>query len=252
MMADNIDKSIIVRNLTKKFGGFTAVDHISFDVRKGEIFGFLGANGAGKTTAMRILCGLSIPTSGDGSVAGFDIRTQQEEIKKHIGYMSQRFTLYPDLKVCENIELFGGIYGLNDRQIEEKRLSMLQRLGLDDVSDMFVRDMPLGWKQKLAFSIAMIHDPEILFLDEPTGGVDPKTRRNFWDMINEAAQSGMTIFVTTHYMDEAEYCDRVSIMVDGRIEDLDSPAALKEKYGAKDMDEVFALLAGRAERENKL
>ena len=249
MMADNIDKSIIVRNLTKKFGSFTAVDHMSFDVRKGEIFGFLGANGAGKTTAMRILCGLSIPTSGEGTVAGFDIRTQQEEIKKHIGYMSQRFTLYPDLKVCENIELFGGIYGLNDRQIEEKRLSMLQRLGLDDVSDMFVRDMPLGWKQKLAFSIAMIHDPEILFLDEPTGGVDPKTRRNFWDMINEAAQSGMTIFVTTHYMDEAEYCDRVSIMVDGRIEDLDSPAALKEKYDAKDMDGVFALLAGRAERE---
>ncbi len=249
MMVDNIDKSISVRNLTKKFGSFTAVDHISFDVRKGEIFGFLGANGAGKTTAMRILCGLSIPTSGEGTVAGFDIRTQQEEIKKHIGYMSQRFTLYPDLKVFENIELFGGIYGLNDRQIEEKRVSMLKRLGLDDVSDMFVGDMPLGWKQKLAFSIAMIHDPEILFLDEPTGGVDPKTRRNFWDMINEAAQSGMTIFVTTHYMDEAEYCDRVSIMVDGRIEDLDSPAALKEKYGAKDMDEVFALLAGRAERE---
>ena len=249
MMADNIDKSIIVRDLTKKFGSFTAVDHISFDVRKGEIFGFLGANGAGKTTAMRILCGLSIPTSGEGTVAGFDIRTQQEEIKKHIGYMSQRFTLYPDLKVCENIELFGGIYGLNDRKIEEKRVSMLKRLGLDDVSDMFVRDMPLGWKQKLAFSIAMIHDPEILFLDEPTGGVDPKTRRNFWDMINEAAQSGMTIFVTTHYMDEAEYCDRVSIMVDGRIEDLDSPVALKKKYGAKDMDGVFTLLAGRAERE---
>ena len=174
------------------------MDHISFDVRKGEIFGFLGANGAGKTTAMRILCGLSVPTSGEGTVAGFDIRTQQEEIKKHIGYMSQRFTLYPDLKVCENIELFGGIYGLNDRKIEEKRVSMLKRLGLDDVSNMFVRDMPLGWKQKLAFSIAMIHDPEILFLDEPTGGVDPKTRRNFWDMINDAAQSGMTIFVTTH------------------------------------------------------
>lgn len=249
MMADNIDKSIIVRNLTKKFGSFTAVDHISFDVRKGEIFGFLGANGAGKTTAMRILCGLSIPTSGEGTVAGFDIRTQQEEIKKHIGYMSQRFTLYPDLKVCENIELFGGIYGLNDRKIEEKRVSMLKRLGLDDVSDMFVREMPLGWKQKLAFSIAMIHDPEILFLDEPTGGVDPKTRRNFWDMINEAAESGITVFVTTHYMDEAEYCDRVSIMVDGRIEDLDSPVALKKKYGAKDMDGVFTLLAGRAERE---
>lgn len=249
MKTDNIDKSISVRGLTKKFGDFTAVDHISFDVAKGEIFGFLGANGAGKTTAMRILCGLSLPTSGEGTVAGFDIRTGQEEIKKHIGYMSQRFTLYPDLKVCENIELFGGIYGLNDRQIEEKRRSMLQRLGLDEVSNMYVKEMPLGWKQKLAFSIAMIHDPEILFLDEPTGGVDPKTRRNFWDMINEAAESGITVFVTTHYMDEAEYCDRVSIMVDGRIEDLDSPVALKEKYGAKDMDGVFTLLAGRAERE---
>ena len=249
MKTDNIDKSISVRDLTKKFGDFTAVDHISFDVAKGEIFGFLGANGAGKTTAMRILCGLSLPTSGEGTVAGFDIRTGQEEIKKHIGYMSQRFTLYPDLKVCENIELFGGIYGLNDRQIEEKRMSMLQRLGLEEVSNMYVKEMPLGWKQKLAFSIAMIHDPEILFLDEPTGGVDPKTRRNFWDMINEAAESGITVFVTTHYMDEAEYCDRVSIMVDGRIEDLDSPVALKEKYGAKDMDGVFTLLAGRAERE---
>ena len=249
MKTDNIDKSISVRGLTKKFGDFTAVDHISFDVAKGEIFGFLGANGAGKTTAMRILCGLSLPTSGEGTVAGFDIRTGQEEIKKHIGYMSQRFTLYPDLKVCENIELFGGIYGLNDRQIEEKRRSMLQRLGLEQVSNMYVKEMPLGWKQKLAFSIAMIHDPEILFLDEPTGGVDPKTRRNFWDMINEAAESGITVFVTTHYMDEAEYCDRVSIMVDGRIEDLDSPVALKKKYGAKDMDGVFTLLAGRAERE---
>lgn len=249
MNSDNIDKSISVRNLTKKFGDFTAVDHISFDVSKGEIFGFLGANGAGKTTAMRILCGLSLPTSGEGTVAGFDIRTRQEDIKKHIGYMSQRFTLYPDLKVCENIELFGGIYGLNDKQIAAKTESMLMRLGLEDISGKFVKDMPLGWKQKLAFSIAMIHDPEILFLDEPTGGVDPKTRRNFWDMINEAAESGMTVFVTTHYMDEAEYCDRVSIMVDGRIEDLDSPAALKEKYGAKDMDEVFTLLAGRAERE---
>lgn len=249
MKTDNIDKSISVRGLTKKFADFTAVDHISFDVAKGEIFGFLGANGAGKTTAMRILCGLSLPTSGEGTVAEFDIRTRQDEIKKHIGYMSQRFTLYPDLKVCENIELFGGIYGLNDRQIEEKRRSMLQRLGLEEVSNIYVKEMPLGWKQKLAFSIAMIHDPEILFLDEPTGGVDPKTRRNFWDMINEAAESGITVFVTTHYMDEAEYCDRVSIMVDGRIEDLDSPVALKKKYGAKDMDEVFALLAGRAERE---
>lgn len=250
-MMETIDKekSISVRGLTKRFGDFTAVDHISFDVAKGEIFGFLGANGAGKTTAMRILCGLSRPTAGEGTVAGFDIRTRQEDIKKHIGYMSQRFSLYPDLKVGENIELFGGIYGLNDKQIAQKRESMLERLGLEKAEKMYVRDMPLGWKQKLAFSIAMIHNPEILFLDEPTGGVDPKTRRNFWDMINEAADSGMTVFVTTHYMDEAEYCDRVSIMVDGRIEALDSPAALKEKYGADDMDGVFTLLAGRAERE---
>lgn len=243
------EKSISVRGLTKKFGDFTAVDHISFDVAKGEIFGFLGANGAGKTTAMRILCGLSRPTAGEGTVAGFDIRTRQEDIKKHIGYMSQRFSLYPDLKVGENIELFGGIYGLNDKQIAQERESMLERLGLEKAEKMYVREMPLGWKQKLAFSIAMIHNPEILFLDEPTGGVDPKTRRNFWDMINEAADSGMTVFVTTHYMDEAEYCDRVSIMVDGRIEDLDSSAALKEKYGTDDMDGVFTLLAGRAERE---
>ena len=250
-MMETIDKekSISVRGLTKKFGDFTAVDHISFDVAKGEIFGFLGANGAGKTTAMRILCGLSRPTAGEGTVAGFDIRTRQEDIKKHIGYMSQRFSLYPDLKVGENIELFGGIYGLNDKQIAQKRESMLERLGLEKAEKMYVRDIPLGWKQKLAFSIAMIHNPEILFLDEPTGGVDPKTRRSFWDMINEAADSGMTVFVTTHYMDEAEYCDRVSIMVDGRIEALYSPAALKEKYGTDDMDGVFTLLAGRAERE---
>lgn len=186
-MMETIDKekSISVRGLTKKFGDFTAVDHISFDVAKGEIFGFLGANGAGKTTAMRILCGLSRPTAGEGTVAGFDIRTRQEDIKKHIGYMSQRFSLYPDLKVGENIELFGGIYGLNDKQIAQKRESMLERLGLEKAEKMYVRDMPLGWKQKLAFSIAMIHNPEILFLDEPTGGVDPKTRRNFWDMINK-------------------------------------------------------------------
>ena len=243
-----MDYSISVRGLTKVFGNFTAVDHISFDVAKGEIFGFLGANGAGKTTAMRILCGLSRPTAGTGTVAGFDIRTGQEEIKKHIGYMSQRFSLYPDLKVSENIELFGGIYGLSDKQIAEKGQSMLARLGLEEAAGMFVKDIPLGWKQKLAFSIAMIHDPEILFLDEPTGGVDPKTRRNFWDMINESAKNGVTVFVTTHYMDEAEYCDRVSIMVDGRKEDLDSPAALKQKYGVENMDGVFTLLAGRAER----
>lgn len=240
--------SISVRGLTKKFGSFTAVDNISFDVRKGEIFGFLGANGAGKTTAMRILCGLSRPTAGEGTVAGWNIRKDQERIKRSIGYMSQKFSLYPDLKTWENIELFGGIYGLNDEQIAAKTQTMLRRLGMEEARDMFVRDMPLGWKQKLAFSIAMIHSPQIVFLDEPTGGVDPKTRRNFWEMIYEAAEAGVTVFVTTHYMDEAEYCDRVSIMVDGRIEALDSPAALKSRFGASNMDEVFRHIAGRAQR----
>ena len=240
--------SISVRGLTKKFGSFTAVDNISFDVRKGEIFGFLGANGAGKTTAMRILCGLSRPTAGEGTVAGWNIRKDQERIKRSIGYMSQKFSLYPDLKTWENIELFGGIYGLNDEQIAAKTKTMLRRLGMEEARDMFVRDMPLGWKQKLAFSIEMIHSPQIVFLDEPTGGVDPKTRRNFWEMIYEAAEAGVTVFVTTHYMDEAEYCDRVSIMVDGRIEALDSPAALKSRFGASNMDEVFRHIAGRAQR----
>ena len=240
--------SISVRGLTKKFGSFTAVDNISFDVRKGEIFGFLGANGAGKTTAMRILCGLSRPTAGEGTVAGWNIRKDQERIKRSIGYMSQKFSLSPDLKTWENIELFGGIYGLNDEQIAAKTQTMLRRLGMEEARDMFVRDMPLGWKQKLAFSIAMIHSPQIVFLDEPTGGVDPKTRRNFWEMIYEAAEAGVTVFVTTHYMDEAEYCDRVSIMVDGRIEALDSPAALKSRFGASNMDEVFRHIAGRAQR----
>ena len=240
--------SISVRGLTKKFGSFTAVDNISFDVRKGEIFGFLGANGAGKTTAMRILCGLSRPTAGEGTVAGWNIRKDQERIKRSIGYMSQKFSLYPDLKTWENIELFGGIYGLNDEQIAAKTQTMLRRLGMEEARDMFVRDMPLGWKQKLAFSIAMIHSPQIVFLDEPTGGVDPKTRRNFWEMIYEAAEAGVTVFVTTHYMDEAEYCDRVSIMVDGRIEALDSPDALKSRFGASNMDEVFRHIAGRAQR----
>lgn len=240
--------SISVRGLTKKFGSFTAVDNISFDVRKGEIFGFLGANGAGKTTAMRILCGLSRPTAGEGTVAGWNIRKDQERIKRSIGYMSQKFSLYPDLKTWENIELFGGIYGLNDEQIAAKTQTMLSRLGMEEARDMFVRDMPLGWKQKLAFSIAMIHSPQIVFLDEPTGGVDPRTRRNFWEMIYEAAEAGVTVFVTTHYMDEAEYCDRVSIMVDGRIEALDSPAALKSRFGTSNMDEVFRHIAGRAQR----
>lgn len=240
--------TVIIKNLVKKFGDFTAVDNISFEVAEGEIFGFLGANGAGKTTAMRILCGLSRPTSGEGTVAGFSIRNEQEKIKKRIGYMSQKFSLYPDLKVWENIELFGGIYGLSDKQIAAKTEQMLKALSMENARDMFVRDMPLGWKQKLAFSIAMVHDPQIIFLDEPTGGVDPVTRRNFWEMIYEAASRGVTVFVTTHYMDEAEYCDRVSIMVDGRIEALGTPSELKRQYGASGMDEVFTKIAGRAER----
>lgn len=243
------EKTVVIKNLVKKFGDFTAVDNISFDVYAGEIFGFLGANGAGKTTAIRILCGLSAPTSGEGTVAGYSINNQQEKIKRHIGYMSQKFSLYPDLKVWENIELFGGIYGLSDSQIAEKTDKMLKALSMEGARDMYVRDMPLGWKQKLAFSIAMVHDPAIVFLDEPTGGVDPVTRRNFWEMIYEAASKGVTVFVTTHYMDEAEYCDRVSVMVDGVVEALGSPTQLKERYGAADMDEVFTKIAGRAERE---
>lgn len=245
---DRSEKTVVIKDLVKKFGDFTAVDNISFEVYKGEIFGFLGANGAGKTTAMRILCGLSRPTSGDGSVAGYSIRNEQEKIKRHIGYMSQKFSLYPDLKVWENIELFGGIYGLTDRQIAQKTDLMLKALSMENARNMFVRDMPLGWKQKLAFSIAMVHDPQIVFLDEPTGGVDPVTRRNFWELIYEAASRGVTVFVTTHYMDEAEYCDRVSVMVDGRVEALGSPAQLKSEYGASDMDGVFTKIAGRAER----
>lgn len=242
--------AIEIHNLTKKFGGFTAVDDISFDVRKGEIFGFLGANGAGKTTAMRILCGLSRPTSGSGTVAGFDIWKEQEKIKKHIGYMSQRFSLYPDLTVRENIRLFGGIYGLRDREIREKTGTMLGVLGMEDAADKFCSDLPLGWKQKLSFCIAQIHSPQIIFLDEPTGGVDPETRRRFWELIYAQAENGTTIFVTTHYMDEAEYCDRVSIMVDGRIEALGSPTELKARYGAGTMDGVFQQLARRATRND--
>lgn len=240
---------IVVNELTKKFGNFTAVDHISFKVRQGEIFGFLGANGAGKTTAMKILCGLSLPTSGGGTVNGYDLSREQEKIKRNIGYMSQKFSLYPDLKVWENIRLFGGIYRLSGKVIKEKSDAMLRFLNMTDLQNELVGDLPLGWKQKLAFSIAMIHDPAIVFLDEPTGGVDPETRRLFWDLIYEAAERGTTIFVTTHYMDEAEYCDRVSIMVDGVIADLDTPAALKQRYQAADMDTVFRQLAYRAKRE---
>ena len=243
-----MDNVIEVRNLVKRFGDFTAVDHISFEVRRGEIFGFLGANGAGKTTAMRILCGLSTPTGGDGTVAGYDIRTEHEQIKRHIGYMSQRFSLYEDLTVGENIELFAGIYGVPRREIVPRMESMLQRLGMDSYRDRLVRDIPQGWKQKLAFSVAIFHNPKIVFLDEPTGGVDPATRRQFWEMIYKAASEGITIFVTTHYMDEAEYCDRVSMMVDGHIEALDSPSELKRRYGAQSMAEVFETIARGARR----
>ncbi|MBO8484047.1 MAG: ABC transporter ATP-binding protein [Bacteroidetes bacterium] len=245
-----VSDAVEIRNLTKRFGDFTAVDNISFNVRRGEIFGFLGANGAGKTTAMRILCGLSRPTSGEGTVAGYDINTQQEKIKRRIGYMSQKFSLYPDLTVRENIRLFGGIYGLKDKEIKEKTDTLLSMLDMRQERDKFAGSLPLGWKQKLAFSIAMIHDPEIIFLDEPTGGVDPETRRRFWEMIYDASEKGTTVFVTTHYMDEAEYCDRVSVMVDGRIAALDSPERLKEMYRAENMDEVFRTIVGRSGKED--
>lgn len=243
------DNIIEIKGLTKKFGTFTAVDNISFNVRKGEIFGFLGANGAGKTTAMKILCGLSKPTSGEGFVAGFSINGEQEKIKRHIGYMSQKFSLYSDLKVWENIRLFGGIYGLKRKEIAEKTETIIESLGMHDWRNTLVGSIPQGWKQKLAFSIAMIHEPQIVFLDEPTGGVDPETRRKFWEMIYEASGKGTTIFVTTHYMDEAEYCNRVSVMVDGRIKAIDSPEKLKAMCGADNMDSVFRKLAGGALRQ---
>lgn len=239
---------ISVRDLTKKFGRFTAVDNISFDVKKGEIFGFLGANGAGKTTAMRMLCGLSFPTSGTGSVAGFDVMTEAEEIKSHIGYMSQRFSLYNDLTIWENMMLFAGIYGMSKKESEDRALWLLDRLQFMSEKDTVVGSLPLGWKQKLSFVIATIHNPEVIFLDEPTGGVDPITRRQFWELIYEEAASGTTIFVTTHYMDEAEYCSRVSIMVDGKIEALDTPQELKKQFGVTSMDEVFRTLARSAKR----
>ena len=244
----NNDIVISVSGLTKRFGDFTAVDHISFDVRRGEIFGFLGANGAGKTTAMRMLCGLSRPTEGSGSVAGCDIVREGEKIKGRIGYMSQRFSLYNDLTVEENMRLFAGIYGMGRREAKERAGELMDSLGLTKLKDVLVGRLPLGWKQKLAFSVAGIHRPEIIFLDEPTGGVDPIARRQFWEMINETASLGTTIFVTTHYMDEAEYCGRVSMMVDGRIDAMGSPSALKSEYGAENMDEVFRRIARSAKR----
>lgn len=234
---------IEVKDLVKKFGHFVANDHLTFTVGQGEIFGFLGANGAGKTTAMRILCGLSAPTSGKARVAGFDVYTQTEKIKSNIGYMSQKFSLYDDLTVWENFRFYGGIYGLSAKKIRERTDELLGRLGLLSEKNRILKEIPLGWKQKLAFSVAIIHHPSIVFLDEPTGGVDPITRRQFWEMIYETAAEGITVFVTTHYMDEAEYCQRVSIMVDGKIVALDTPALLKEKYKASTMEEVFLKLA---------
>lgn len=245
-----MEQVIKTNNLTKKFGTFTAVDNISFYVEKGEIFGFLGANGAGKTTAMRMLCGLSKPTSGSGSVAGYDISKEYEKIKKNIGYMSQKFSLYEDLTVSENIKLFAGIYGMPLKKIKEKSAYILERLELTDKKDTLVKYIPTGWKQKLAFSVAVFHEPKIVFLDEPTGGVDPEARRQFWEMIYEAADNGITIFVTTHYMDEAEYCDRISIMVQGKIAALAAPKDMKKEYNAATMDEVFRkLVAGTFNQE---
>lgn len=239
---------ISVKDLTKRFGSFTAVDRISFEVRQGEIFGFLGANGAGKTTAIRMLCGLSSPTSGSGQVAGYDITSQPEEIKRRIGYMSQKFSLYEDLTVTENLTLFATIYGM-DRKLTGPRIGEVSAtLGMDGMMNALARDIPVGWKQKLAFAAATIHRPEIVFLDEPTGGVDPLTRRKFWEIIYRASSEGMTVFVTTHYLDEAEYCNRISIMVDGHIEALDSPARLKQRYGAQTIDEVFRIVAKDARR----
>ncbi len=244
-MAEYVIKA---EKLTKKFGDFIAANAITFEVEKGEVFGFLGANGAGKTTAMRMLCGLSKPTSGKATIAGFDIYRQTEQIKKNIGYMSQKFSLYDDLTVMENIRFFGGIYGLNRQELKTKTGQLLHDLGLEQEAKKLVSEIPLGWKQKLSFSVAVLHNPAIVFLDEPTGGVDPVTRRQFWDMIYEAAHRGVTVFVTTHYMDEAEYCSRISIMVDGRIEALDTPSKLKERFNAFSMDQVFYQLARGAKR----
>lgn len=242
------DPVIIAEMLTKRFGAFTAVDAISFDVQRGEIFGFLGANGAGKTTAMKMLCGLLMPTSGSATVAGFDVYHQTEKIKRSIGYMSQKFSLYEDLTPFENIDFFGGIYGLTRKQIKSKGEQMIEKIGLKDQANELVKSLPLGWKQKLAFLLAIMHEPQIVFLDEPTGGVDPVTRRQFWDSIYEAASRGITVFVTTHYMDEAEYCNRLSIMVDGRVEVLDTPQRMKQQFGVDTIDEIFYRLARGAKR----
>ena len=240
---NNHSSIISVRNLVKKFGDFVANDNLSFDVHEGEIFGFLGANGAGKTTAIRILCGLSYPTSGSLEIAGFNVYTQREQIKRNIGYMSQKFSLYEDLTIIENIRFYGGIYGLSSAVIRRKTDALIEDLGLSSIATTLVKDIPPGWRQKVAFSVAIFHEPKIVFLDEPTGGVDPFTRRQFWEQIYKAAARGITVFVTTHYMDEAEYCDRVSIMADGRIEALDTPNNLKATYHAVTMDEVFLKIA---------
>ncbi|WP_313502990.1 ABC transporter ATP-binding protein [Kaistella carnis] len=246
--SDDQNIAIKAENITKTFGDFTAVDHISFEVSKGEIFGFLGANGAGKTTAMRMFSGLSIPTSGTATVAGFDVYKETEKIKKNIGYMSQKFSLYGNLTVKENLNFFGGIYGIPRKDLKIKRDELINELGLENEKNKLVSQLPLGWKQKLAFSVAIFHEPQIVFLDEPTGGVDPVTRRQFWNMIYDASDRGITIFVTTHYMDEAEYCDRVSIMVDGKIAALETPAQLKKQFNAQNMDDVFYELARGAKR----
>ena len=243
-----MDKAIICKDLTKQFGDFKAVDRISFDVDQGEIFGFLGANGAGKTTAMRILCGLSFPTSGLATVAGFDVYKQQEQIKRNIGYMSQKFSLYDNLTILENIEFYGGVYGVSRSEIKKRSAELMITLGLEKEAKKLVGALPLGWKQKLAFSVAIFHRPKIVFLDEPTGGVDPITRRQFWDMIYQAAADGITVFVTTHYMDEAEYCNRITVMVDGKVEAMDSPANLKQHFNTHSMDDVFYQLARNAKR----
>ena len=240
--------TIHAKNLTKRFGDFTAVDHIDLDVKPGEIFGFLGANGAGKTTAMKMFIGLLKPTEGEATVAGFDVYTESESIKRSIGYMSQRFSLYNDLTVLENINFYGGVYGLSNAELKERSATMIEELGLQEMQKKRLQSLPLGWKQKLAFSVALIHRPKIVFLDEPTGGVDPITRRQFWEMIYAASANGVTVFVTTHYMDEAEYCHRVSIMVDGVMAACDTPKALKEQYAVNSMDEVFYQLARAGKR----